>query len=368
MMSKKKNSIIALIAAIALIGAGIAGYYLTRTRYEKYTESMLDVFDTVITLVAYTKDEAEFIKYFDYAYDRLHELHKLYDFYNSYEGINNIVTINENAGISPVAVDKQIIDMILFAKDYYSRTGGKTNIAMGSVLSIWHRYRDDGINDPDNAKLPDMQELVAASLHTDINNVIVDESNGTVYLSDPLMSLDVGAVAKGYATELVADELVAMGMSSGMLNSGGNVKSVGKPMDGIRQRWGVGVQDPDAFIFSDDEDLLDVIFVNDAAVASSGDYQRYYEVDGKVLHHLIDPATLMPAQYFRAVTVLTDDAGLADFMSTALFMLPLEESRALAESFDNVEAFWVLPDGKMDATNGMLKLLRSQGASGADKQ
>ena len=255
MMSKKRNSIIALIAAIALIGAGIAGYYLTRTRYEKYTESMLDVFDTVITLVAYTKDEAEFTKYFDHAYDRLHELHKLYDFYNSYEGINNIVTINENAGKAPVAVDRQIIDMILFAKDYYERTGGKTNIAMGSVLSIWHRYRDDGIDDPDNAKLPDMQELVAASLHTDINNVIVDEANGTVYLSDPLMSLDVGAVAKGYATELVADELIAMGMSSGMLNSGGNVKSAGKPMDGIRQRWGVGVQDPDAFIFSDDEDL-----------------------------------------------------------------------------------------------------------------
>jgi len=153
-----------------------------------------------------------------------------------------------------------------------------------------------------------------------------------------------------------------------MLSSGGNIRSTGKPQDGIRKRWGVGIQDPDASIFSADEDLLDVIYVNDAAVASSGDYQRYYVVDGQILHHIIDPKTLMPADHFRAVTVLTDDAGFADFMSTTLFILPLAEAKALAAKFDNVEAFWVLKDGKLDATDGMLKLLRSQGASGADAE
>lgn len=365
---KKRNVIIATVAAIAVIAAGIAGYYLTREKYEKYSESMLDVFDTVITLVAYTKDEAEFERYFDYAYDRLHELHKLYDFYNTYAGINNILTINQNAGKAPLIVEQEIIDMLKFSKELYDKTGGRTNVAMGSVLRIWHNYRDDGINDPDSAKLPDMDELKAASQHTDIDGIIIDEEQKTVFLTDPLMSLDVGAVAKGYATELVAKELIEMGMTSGILSSGGNIRAVGKPMDGIRERWGVGIQNPDKSVFIEtDADLLDVIFVNDAAVASSGDYQRYYYVGNARLHHLINPDTLMPGNYYRAVTVLTDDAGLADYMSTALFLLPLDKSKQLANSMGNVEAFWVLPDGRLDATNGILKLLRSRGASGADK-
>lgn len=367
-MKVSRNAIIAGAAAVLLIAAGTAGYLLTRVRYEKYTESMLDVFDTVITLVAYAKDEAEFDRYFDHAYERLHELHKLYDYYYPYSGINNIYTINENAGKAPVQVDGQVIEMLAFARDLYEKTRGRTNIAMGSVLSIWHDYREEGINDPDDARIPPMEYLLAANAHTDIENLIIDEAAGTVFLADPLMKLDVGAVAKGFATELVAKELFEMGMASGMLSSGGNIRSFGKPMDGIRERWGVGVQNPETSIFSTDEELLDVIFINDGAVASSGDYQRYYEVDGRVLHHLIDPDTLMPAEYFRAVTVLADDAGLADYMSTVLFMLPLGEAKQLAENLDNVEAFWVLPDGRMDATAGMVKLLRSRGASGSEKQ
>jgi len=367
-MSHKRQGIIIVIAAVALVAALAVSYFITRTRYEKYTESMLDVFDTVITLVAYTKDEAEFDRYYDYAYDRLHQLHKLYDFYNSYDGINNVVTINQNAGKAPVEADKDLIRMLKFAKDMAEKTGGRTNVAMGSVLSIWHDYREEGIDDPENARLPGMSALEEASRHTDISRMLIDEEAGTVYLEDPLMRLDVGAVAKGYATEIVAEELAEMGMVSGIISSGGNIRAIGKPLDGIRQRWGVGIQDPDKSIFlGSDEDLLDVVYINDGAVASSGDYQRYYIVDDIIYHHIIDPDTLMPANYYRAVTVLTDDAGLADFMSTALFLLPLDESRQLAKDM-GVEAYWVLPDGSKDATEGMLKRLRSTGASGADKE
>ena len=365
----RRDALIELLAAVAVIAAGIGGYFLTRQKYEKDSQSMLDVFDTVITLVAYTKDEAEFDRYYDYAYDRFHELHRLYDFYNTYEGVNNIMTINENAGMAPVQVEQEIIDMLRFSKQLYDKTAGRTNIAMGAMLGIWHEYREEGINDPENAKIPDMKALVAASAHSDINSIIIDEEKKTVYLADPLMRLDVGAIAKGYATELVAKELIGMGMTSGIISSGGNIRAVGKPMDGVRERWGVGIQNPDKSVFvENDEDLLDVIFVNDAAVASSGDYQRYYYVGDTRLHHIIDPDTFMPGTYFRAVTVLTDDAGLADYMSTVLFLLPLSEGKKLVNSMGNVEAFWVLPNGRLDATDGMLRLLRSRGASGADKK
>ena len=287
----------------------------------------------------------------------------MYDIYNNYDGINNIKTINDNAGKQPVKVTQEIIDLVLVSKKWHELTGGKVNIAMGSVLKLWHEYRQEGWDDPENAKLPPKDDLVEAAKHTDIEKVIVDEEESTVYLSDTKMSLDVGAVAKGFATELVAREITEKGFDSGMISSGGNIRAIGKPLDGVRERWGVGIQDPSKSIVSEDN-LLDVIYITDSAVASSGDYQRYYVVDGMKYHHIIDPETLMPADYYRAVTVMAEDAGLADFMSTALFLLPYEDSLSLAKSV-NVEAIWVFPDGEVKATEGMKSIMLSKGATGA---
>jgi Membrane-associated lipoprotein involved in thiamine biosynthesis len=334
-------------------------------RYTKYDDSFFDTFDTVVRLVAYTKNEEEFKKYFDKAHVRFLELHKLYDIYNDYEGINNIKTINDNAGVKPVKVDKEIIELINFAKSWYDRTEGRTNIAMGSVLSIWHDYREEGIDDPEKAKLPPMDKLKEASNYTDINKVIVDEDNSTVYLEDKRMSLDVGAVAKGYAAEVVAKELMADGLTSGIVNAGGNVRTIRKPLDGIRERWGIGIQDPAKSIISDEDNMLDTVFVDNKSVVSSGDYQRYYIVNDKIYHHLIDPDTLMPGDYYKAVTVVTEDSGLADMLSTAVFLLPYEKSRKLVESIDGIEALWVMKDGKVEVTEGMKKIMKSNGATGA---
>lgn len=335
-----------------------------QSEYTKYSDSFFDTFNTLTRVVAYTKSEQEFNYYFTKIHARFQELHQLFDIYNDYEGINNIKTINDNAGIKPVKVDKEIIDLILFAKDWYRRTGGRTNIAMGSVLRIWHEYREEGRNDPENAKLPPMEELQEAAKHTDIDKVIVDTENNTVYLADKRMSLDVGAVAKGFATEIVAKEIMADGLKSGIISAGGNVRVLGKPLDGIRERWGIGIQNPDKSIVSDADNLLDTVFLNNASVVSSGDYQRYYTVNGKVYHHLIDPDTLMPAEYYRAVTVVAEDSGVADFLSTTLFLLPYEKSRALVDSLDGVEALWVMSDGKVEATGGMKKIMKSHGATG----
>ncbi len=334
--------------------------------YEKYTDSFFDTFDTVVVVVAYNRSQEEFDSYFSKIHQRFRELHKLYDIYHEYPGLNNIKTINDHAGIKPVKVDKEIIDLILFGKQLYNQTAGKTNIAMGAVLRIWHEYRDAGRSNPEAAKLPPMEELRKALQHTDIDKVIVDEENSTVYLADSQMSLDVGAVAKGYAAELVMREMAAQGLKSAMISAGGNIRALGKPLDGIRERWGVGIQDPQQSIFSENG-LLDVVFINDGAVVSSGDYQRYYVVDGKRYHHLVDPVTLMPAEHYRSVTVVAEDSGVADYMSTELFLLPWPESRALAEKL-GVEALWVMPDGTIETTEGLKKIMRSQGASGAARK
>lgn len=335
------------------------------SKYHKYSDSFFDSFDTLTQVVAYTETEEEFERYFEKARERFRDLHKKYDIYNDYDGVNNIKTINDQAGIKPVEVDQDIIDLILFSKDWYQRTGEETNIAMGAVLQIWHDYREEGIDDPENAKLPPIQELQKAAEHIDLDKVIVDKANSTVYLADERMSLNVGAVAKGFATELVANELQEEGLVSGMISAGGNIRAIGQPLDGVRQRWGVGIQHPDKFIAMEQENLLDTVFLNDASVVSSGDYQRYYVVDGKSYHHLIDPKTLMPGQYYRAVTIVTRDSGVADFISTAAFLIPFDQSWSLVQSKDGVEAVWVMPDGTVEATDGMKAMMKSHGASGA---
>ncbi len=356
----KKIGLLSAVLLLLIVWGCINSPQFEKT---KYTGTFFDTFDTLVQVVAYTDSEEEFDLYMEHIHQRFLDLHKLYNIYVSYEGVNNIKTINDNAGIKPVEVEQEIINLILYAREMYEITGYTTNIALGPVLEIWHYYRSEAELDPANAKIPPMGELIEAANYIDIHQIIVDTENNTVFLPDSRMSLDVGAVAKGYATELVVQELKEAGMVSAVISPGGNIRAVGKPLDGIRGKWGIGIQNPEASMVADEDRLLDVIFVQDAAVVSSGDYQRYYMVDGQVMHHIIDPETLMPGSYYRAITVVADDAALADVLSTALFLLPFEESKELAATFKNVEVYWVLHDGNIEVTEGMKSMLRSFGAT-----
>jgi FAD:protein FMN transferase len=356
-----RKLIIVLFVVVSIFITGCSDR--SQTGYTRYQESYFDTFDTLVQFVAYTESEEEFNGYAEKFHERLKELHRLYDIYITYEGVNNLKTINDRAGIEPVKVDQEIIDLILFSREWSEKTGGAVNIALGPVLSIWHSYREEALFDPANAELPPMEKLREAMEYTDLDQVIVDTMQMTVYLPYPQMSLDVGAVAKGYALQIAIKELEEAGLHSAIVSAGGNIHIVGSPRDGERDRWGVGIQDPQASIVGGQETLLDVIYLDRGSVDTSGDYQRYYIVEGELIHHLIDSVTLMPATHYRAVTVVAEDSGLADFMSTALFLIPFEESKTLAESLDNFEAIWVMPDGEVRTTEGMKPLLRSNGAT-----
>ncbi|HHY81932.1 MAG TPA: FAD:protein FMN transferase [Clostridiales bacterium] len=359
-MKNKTALIIVIVLLFFMVGC--------RTeKYEKYSGSFFGSFDTYTTVVGYCRSQEEFDRYLDQIESRFMELHKLFDKYNNYEGINNIKTINENAGIKPVEVEQEIIDLIDFSKEWYARTGGKTNIAMGPVLEIWHDYFDMASYDPTDTAIPPIDELKKASALTDLDKVIVDKEKHTVYLAEKGMSLDVGAVAKGFATEIVAKEIEKAGFNSGILSPGGNIRIIGKPLDGKREKWGIGIQNPDKPVVNDAENTLDTLYINDAAVVSSGDYQRYYIHEGKRIHHIIDPDTLMPGENFRAVTVVAKDAGVADFMSTTIFLLTYEEGSELVNSLSGIEAVWVMPDMTLRFSDGMKDMLKSQGASGLTK-
>ena len=314
-----------------------AGAELTR-----YQAQFLELFDTVTTVIGYAETEEEFSETVNAFRDELREYHELYDIYNDYEGVNNIKTINDSAGGEPVKVDRRIIDLLLFCREMYEATEGRTNVMMGSVLSLWHDARELGINDPERAELPDMGELEAAKGHTGFDALVIDEENSTVQITDSEASLDVGAVAKGYATQRVSE-----GLPGGMLVSvGGNVYATGPKPDG--SGWVIGIQDPDGGA----SDYVQRVSFARSCMVSSGDYQRYYYVDGVRYHHIIDPGTLMPPDYWRAVSVIYPDSGVADGLSTALFCLNQEDGQALLDEFEGAVALWIAPGGELIYSEG----------------
>jgi thiamine biosynthesis lipoprotein len=340
-MKRRKHAAL-LISAVFMAGLFFSLSGCGDARPVRYEATFLRLFDTRTTIIAYTNDKDEFARHSQLIYDSLEEYHKLYDIYNSYEGLNNLKTVNDYAGKAPVKVDRRIIDLLSYARQWHEKTGGEINVAYGAVLRIWHDYRERGMEEPETAGLPPVEELERASEHTDINKVIIDEEASTVYLADPEMSLDVGAIAKGYAVEQVSRIAVENGFISGLISVGGNVRAIGSRSN-TGKPWNIGIQNPDPGEGSSELYILDI---TDASVVTSGIYERYYTVDGKNYHHIIDPDTLYPSEDYKSVSIVCKDSGMADALSTAVFNMSLEEGMEFIESMPETEAFWVLSNGE----------------------
>ncbi len=374
---KKIMTSVVLSAALAVptgcgAGASVPGSAAVTQKgdLEKFTFSNIDLFDTKIDVIAYAKSREEFDGAMKVLEDEYRRLHKLYDFYRTYPGVNNIMTINENAGKEPVAVDKDIIDLLEKSREYYEGGHNKTNLAMGAVLIQWHDFRERYIgsnsasgSNTEETEIPKMEDLKAAVALTDPDDVVIDREKSTVFLKKPGMRLDVGAFAKGYATELVAQKLKSMGLEQAMISAGGNIKIVGAPELKDKKDWAVGIQNPDVRV-ENVEPIIDLFYLKSGSVVSSGDYERFYMYNGEIMHHIIDPDTLMPGRNFRQVTVVTEDSGKADFFSTALFLMTYEEGLKVAGD-EGLEVLWVFPDGSMKNTPGLDKFMKSKGAQPA---
>lgn len=341
-----KNIKYFLFAAL-LILSGCNTTQTTKSELQKYDTTMMDVgFDTFVSLIGYTSSQEEFDAYAKLAKETFVYYNSLFDRYHTYEGINNIKTINDQAGIAPVTVDQEIIDVLQKTKEFYEQSNGHYDITMGAVLEIWHRYREEAeqLNaQNENGRLPEIEELTAAKQATGWDKVEIDDAANTVYITQRGVSIDVGSVAKGYATEMTAQALQEKGLQHAIVNAGGNVRLIGDKPNA--DSWNVGIQLPTG---ESSASLANVYIQKDQSFVTSGDYQRFYTIDEKRYHHIIDPETLMPADHMRSVTIITADSGLADILSTTLFTMSYEEGAALLERLRSdgvsVEAVWVFDD------------------------
>lgn len=314
----------------------------TLKTYDKFSNVNLSGFDTYIQLIAYVPSASEFAEYWNIVVENWEHYDKLFDKYDTFEDVNNIKTINDNAGIKPVEVEADLMELILLSKEYYEITNGAFDITLGPVLEIWHNYREEGqaLNEQGlDGNLPTQAELEEANKYVGWQYVEIDEENSTIYLTHPKASLDVGGVAKGFAAEKIARQLECAGVVSALLDAGGNIRAIGHNPNG--NPWTVGVSNPNDFSNSLSYEATQ--YSESMSFVTSGDYLRYYMVDGKRYSHLVSPYTLWPAENFRSVYINVPNSALADIYSTALFVLDYESGLELSNN-RNFGAIWIVDE------------------------
>ena len=290
--------------------------------------------DTIMTLTATGKGAEEGIRQ---AVDYVNQLENTISV--TREG-SELWAVNHSQG-AWTALSSDTQALLSFALDMEERTGGALNIALYPALRLWGFTTG-------SYQVPEAEALEAALALTDLEGVELDTEHSRVRLESG-MELDLGAVAKGYAGDRMAELLRACGVESAILNLGGNVQTVGKKPDG--SLWRIGIQDP-----QDESGYLAALEVEDCAVVTSGGYQRYFEQDGETYWHILDPETGAPARSgLISVTVTGPSGAVCDALSTSLFVMGLEEaSDYWRENRDlGFEAVLVSEDGSIAVTQGL---------------
>ena len=322
-MKKSVTLLLALLLLLSLLpGCGGQAEQVTRTDY---------LLDTVVTLTLYGATEADLNAAFQ-------EIRRLSDHLDAYAPFSDLGWLQAAAGLKPVTVASETMELLVFAKDMYERTGGYLDVTVGPLIDLW----DIG----NGGHYPTEAELTAARGLLGMDDLILDEANGTAYLARPGMRVDLGALAKGYIADKVKALLLDRGVKSGVIDLGRNILLSGEKPGGAA--FSIGVQSP-----MNSGDLLRVLALKDKSLVTSGTYERYFEHEGKRYHHVLDPFTGFPAdQDLLAVTILSDSSLWGDALSTACLLLGVEQGMALVDSIPDAEALFVRTDGTVVTSAG----------------
>jgi FAD:protein FMN transferase len=310
--------LVAAVAAVAWLASQRPPALQRRTRF---------LLDTYCTLQA--QGGPEILASLDRVLD---EIAKLDVKFNAINPASPIYAFNHRD--EPIT-DPEIVGVVQQALEVGRASAGALDITIYPVVELWGFYGE-------TPRRPSSQDLNRERAKVDYRQLKVEA--GRVTKSHPKVRLDLGAVAKGYAVKRAVELLRAEGIRSALVDFGGDVFALGRLG---RRTWKVGVQDPRG------TGVIGVLILTDSSVATSGDYERFFEQDGVRYHHLLDPATGEPARGLRSVTVLTPDAVLADAWSTAFFVRGPEWTAAYCEQHPELQALWVDAAGAVKASRGM---------------
>lgn len=325
-----------LLCAVALVvAAGIAS-----CRYGKQTlEYSSDQFlmDTLISIKVYGNDPEIMKKAVAAAYAEMRRIAELADGFQQPGtaacSSSDVCRVNARAGRQPVRVDDDIMAMLLLAKKYSELSDGALDVTVGPLMELW----GFGSNNP---HLPSPDRIQATLARIGSKDLLLDEEERTAFLRRAGMKLDLGAIAKGYATERALQILEKHGIRRALIDAGGNIRVLGR--NSHDAPWRVGIKDP-----RKENAIVAVLQLEDTSAVTSGDYYRSFEVGGKRYHHILDPRSGYPAEQNMSVTVVTRDAGLADTLSTVFFILPADRALEMAGKMPGVDLLLITADGRI---------------------
>lgn len=326
----KRISLILVFILGTLVLSGCGDKNTTENKDNATTSEPLSktelVIGTVCTITLYDNKDSAII---DKAFDKLYELEDILSINKSDTELDEV---NDNAGIQPTKVSKDTLAVVKEGLEYSKLSKGALDITVGPLVKLW------GIG-TDSARLPSEEEIDAAKDLVDYEDVDLDEANSTIYLKEKGMIIDLGAIAKGYAADQVVNILKENGVSSAIVDLGGNIFAVGEKNDG--SAWKVGVQNPEEAR----NDTIGYVSVKNKSVVTSGVYERYLTVDGVNYHHILNPETGYPFENdILGVSIISETSIDGDSLSTTLFALGVEEGLKFINNLDGVDAIFITKD------------------------
>jgi FAD:protein FMN transferase len=316
-----------ILIVIIIIGLS---FFLMFKQNEKMYETNLFYMDTYINIKIFTKDEEQASKALERINEIYKEYHELSDRYMAYHQLNNVYYINNNEdNAETILLDEKLYKLIESGKEWYYISDGIKNINIGNIVDIWKEYKNNGKG------VPTYEELINAG-STNIEDIKLLPNN---YILNNHPNIDLGSVAKGYATEEVGKYLRSIDITKFLINAGGNVLVGDHYNNG---KYKIGIQNP-----IDGSSIYQVVNGNNIAVVTSGGYERYFTYDGVNYNHIIDPRTLFPANNFKSVTVVTNSSAKADGLSLILFVLSLEDGQEFIKQYDDVSVIWFVDENNI---------------------
>ena len=311
------------------------------------TIEFFEYFDTFSTVKIYESDKDKLSLSKSEIDSLLKEYDMLLDRYEPHEGVVNLYSVNQNAKNGKISVDEKLFSAISLGIEIHKIANGACNIALGSVIKLWHDARTTASIDPSSAYVPSSDAISDALLHTDINSIILDPTDTSVQITDPDLSIDLGAIAKGYVAQKLSELLRSLGYEDHLINLGGNVLARGNKSDGTK--WNALIEDP---LADERKWNSNVLELSDQTLVTSGSYQRFFTVDGKRYSHIISNRDGMPPEHFISVSVLAPSSlsYLSDALSTILFCMDIDAGKKLISNSNGVDAVWLYPDGTVVST------------------
>lgn len=328
------------LCAIALAGCVSVG--LTPPVMIKRAQTHMGTLVT-ITAVAPTEEAAQRA-----ATAGFQEIHRLEKILSTWIPASDLSRVNAAAGQGPVRVAPEAFLLIKRSLDMAALTEGGFNIAVGPAIDVW--------SVTERAHIPTTDQLTRLKPLVDIDQIRLDEQTGTVFLTRAGMRIDVGGIGKGFAVDRAVAVMQAAGATGGVVALSGDIKTFGRMPAGERFRF--GIQHP-----RKEGTVLASLELENEAISTAGDYERYFERDGVRYHHILDPQTLRPARQCRSVTVVATEGTVADGLDTGIFVMGPERGMALVERLPDVEAVIVDDAGRVLVSSGLKARLRIEGAT-----